>query len=138
MRELLQELDYRGIFSAEFKRDARDGQYRILEVNTRAWTYVEFAARCGVNVCEMAYQDALGLPVSRAPENYPSGAGCVDFQRDLGSVRLRDATNRSPLWKVLWQWSRAHFHTFRLDDPAPGLASASAIIAARLKRQFGR
>ncbi len=78
---LLAKVDYRGIFSAEFKRDARDGQFRILEVNTRAWTYVEFAARCGVNVCEMAWQDALGLPVDAAAPDYVVGAGCVNLQR---------------------------------------------------------
>ena len=88
---LLARVNYRGIFSAEFKRDARDGQYRILEVNTRAWTYVEFASRCGVNVCEMAWQDALGLPVTAASPSYPVGAGCVSLPRDIRSLREQPA-----------------------------------------------
>jgi len=47
------------VFSAEFKFDERDGLFKILEVNARPWWYVDFAARCGVDVCRMAYRDAL-------------------------------------------------------------------------------
>ncbi len=128
---LLAALNYRGIFSAEFKRDRRDGVYRILEVNTRAWTYVEFAARCGVNVCEMAYQDALGLPVHRATRDYKIGAGCVDFYRDFTTVRAQSAQARGPLPAILLQWAGAHFHSFRLDDPKPGLHFARQVLARR-------
>jgi len=54
---------YRGVFSAEFKFDHRDDHFKILEVNCRPWWYVEFAGVCGVDVVEMAYRDALGLPI---------------------------------------------------------------------------
>ncbi len=63
VERLLGALDYWGIFSAEFKYDDRDGLFKILEINTRPWINVDFAAACGVNVCAMAYHDALGLPV---------------------------------------------------------------------------
>lgn len=134
--ELLARVDYRGIFSAEFKRDARDGQYRILEVNTRAWTYVEFASRCGVNVCEMAWQDALGLPVTVASTVYPVGAGCVNLPRDIRSLREQPADTRGSLAPVLWQWIRAHFHAFRIDDPLPGLTVAANIFLMQCRRTF--
>ena len=138
MKLLLSKLNYRGIFSAEFKRDARDGKFRILEVNTRAWTYVEFAGRCGVNVCEMAYQDAMGLPVPPAAVNYPLGEGCVDFYRDISSVRGQTAATRDSLFRVLRQWASAHFHTFRFDDPGPGLFAARCILTDYLRRPSPR
>jgi predicted ATP-grasp superfamily ATP-dependent carboligase len=130
---LLAALDYRGIFSAEFKQDARDGVFRILEVNTRAWWYVAFAARCGVNVCRMAYQDANGLPVEPAPPGYRVGAGCVNLAEDIRSVLAQPPAARSPLWRTLWQWARAHYHVFRLDDPVPGLV----VSWQYLRRLFG-
>lgn len=138
--KLLERVGYRGIFSAEFKRDARDGVFRILEVNTRAWTFVEFATRCGVNVCEMAYQDALGLPVRQAPADYPIGAGCVDFHRDLGTVRAQPRSARGPMHRILAQWARSHFHVLRMDDPLPGLESARQAVRRywRLRRQGAR
>ena len=120
--EVLTRLRYRGIFSAEFKRDSRDGKFRMLEVNTRAWWYVEFAARCGVNVCQMAFQDAEGLPVSKAPTDYPTGIGCVNLVGDVKSVFSQHPFARIPLLRALGEWTRAHYHVFRWDDPGPGLA----------------
>jgi predicted ATP-grasp superfamily ATP-dependent carboligase len=44
LRQLLGALRYRGVFDAEFKYDERDGLFKLLEVNTRPYTYVGFAA----------------------------------------------------------------------------------------------
>ena len=141
LTELLARLQYRGIFSAEFKRDARDGALRILEVNTRAWWYVEFATRCGVNVVEMAWRDAQGLPVARAPENYVTGAGCINLRNDLDTVFRRRGPVRTPLVLALRQWARGHFSVFRWDDPLPGLQVVMKMSAQwlhnRLRRAFG-
>ncbi|GAA0717951.1 hypothetical protein [Dokdonella soli] len=140
--DLLSELNYRGIFSAEFKRDSRNGKFCILEVNTRAWWYVEFAARCGVNVCRMAFQDANGLPVTAAPRNYASGVGCVSLYGDIKSVLAQPPAARDPRRKILGQWARAHFHVFRFDDPGPGLSVAwnisGQLIRNNVRRALGR
>jgi len=121
LEALLGQLSYRGIFSAEFKRDARDGRFKLLEVNTRAWWYVEFAARCGVNVCRMAWEDANGLPVGRAPR-YRVGAGCVNLRGDILSVLSQRGPGATPLAGALWQWMRAYFHVFSFRDPRPALS----------------
>lgn len=138
LTELLERLRYRGIFSAEFKRDARDGVFRILEVNTRAWWYVEFATRCGVNVVEMAWRDAQNLPVTRAQNQYAVGIGCINFRNDLAAVFASSGGVHTPIRRVLGQWSRGHFNVFRWDDPLPGLRVAWQILAdgfsSRLRR----
>ena len=134
---LLSALEYRGIFSAEFKRDARNGAFRILEVNTRAWWYVEFAALCGVNVCEMAYQDALGLPVTAASRDYVTGKGCVNLYGDIKTVLAQDTTTRDPLWRIVGQWMRSHTHAFRLGDPEPGLSIVRRIAKNYVRRFLG-
>ena len=41
LRVLFSDLGYRGIFNAEFKRDERDGLFKLLEVNVRPWWFVE-------------------------------------------------------------------------------------------------
>ena len=75
LTRLLRGIDYRGVFSAEFKHDERDGLFKILEVNARPWWFVGFAASCGIDVCDMAYRDALG-EARRARFALPrSGAG---------------------------------------------------------------
>ncbi|MET0256313.1 MAG: hypothetical protein ABW193_10970 [Luteibacter sp.] len=133
VRRVLDGLDYRGIFSAEFKRDPRDGEYRLIEVNTRAWTYVEFAARSGVNVCEMAWQDAQGLPVTRAARDYRDGVACVDLYHDLATVRSLPAAKHPGWIRLLLAWARADLHVFRRDDPVPALRFVQSV----LRRRFG-
>jgi predicted ATP-grasp superfamily ATP-dependent carboligase len=137
---LLEKLSYRGIFSAEFKRDARDGVFRILEINSRAWWYVEFAARCGVNVVEMAWRDAQGLPAGVAGRDYVTGAGCVNLREDLNVTLFRRGRERPPMPRVLRQWLRGHLSVFRWDDPWPGLLLGIRSIwhgGQRLMRRLG-
>jgi predicted ATP-grasp superfamily ATP-dependent carboligase len=118
LERLLEDVSYRGIFSTEFKLDPRDGRFRLLEVNVRPWWYVEFATRCGINVCELAYLDALGLSV---PERvaFPVGARCRlmpdDFQAYRHLRRSGDLTFRT--WSAeVWGATDA---IFRWDDPLP-------------------
>ncbi len=117
---LLAAVNFRGIFSAEFKYDGRDGLYKILEINARPWWFVEFASNCGVNVCRMAYEDALGREVKPILE-YKAGVWCVDFLADLHCCwclyRKRELT--LPAWLGSW-WS-ADKVEFCLDDPLPGI-----------------
>lgn len=134
IRRVLDGLNYRGIFSAEFKRDPRDGEYRIIEVNSRAWTYVEFAARRGVNVCDMAWRDAQGLPVPRASRDYAVGKCCVDLRHDLAPAWRHRGGRGGGLLSALAQWTVADLHVFRMDDPHPALG----ILAAELRERWGR
>jgi D-aspartate ligase len=120
LRTLLHAVNYRGIFSAEFKFDARDGQFKILEVNARPWWYIEFAAACGVDVCSMAYRDALGLrcePVC----SYQAGRRCVTLELDLKAYhRLRRLTQLSP-WRWIHSWLGAEHPVFSWTDPGPAV-----------------
>ncbi|MGH8161180.1 MAG: hypothetical protein ACRESR_03340 [Gammaproteobacteria bacterium] len=133
LRELLAQLDYRGIFSAEFKRDARDGQLRILEVNIRSWWYVEFAARCGVNVCRMVYDDARGERVEKVSRHYRVSAGCLYFPGDIKAVFGARRRELGPWRRIVGQWARAHFLAFLPSDPLPGVFASAVSI-----RQFWR
>ncbi len=132
VRRLLDGLHYRGIFSAEFKRDPRDGQFRILEVNTRAWTYVEFAARQGINVCDMAWRDALGAYLPRATENYPTGRLCIDLHHDVACVRRGRDDRSESMVSIVSQWMHADLHVFRADDPSPALHGLGGLLRKRL------
>lgn len=137
LSRLLAMLAYRGIFSAEFKRDSRTGEFKLLEINTRAWWYVEFAARCGLNVCAMAYNDAQERPVSEAAP-CRNGVGCVNWINDAKSV-LTPGGRRGLSWlTVLLQWRSACFHVLRLDDLRPGLHVMRETLRHWLGRKFGK
>jgi len=136
---LLSTLHYRGIFSAEFKRDPRDGRFYLVEVNARPWWYVGFAESCGVHVCAMAYADALGLPPPE-PKPYPIGKTCVypfpDMLEYLWHRRHRRDQPHAPLAACAGAWLVAHKPIFAWDDPRPAVFSCLARTRHFLKKRL--
>lgn len=61
-RRLLEEARFHGISQVEFKRDARDGRYKLLEVNGRAWLWIKLSAFSGLNLPLIQYYDLTGDP----------------------------------------------------------------------------
>ena len=57
---LLRELEHVGLSQVEFKRDPRDGSYRLMEINPRLWQWHGLAAACGVDFPRIAYEDLTG------------------------------------------------------------------------------
>jgi len=133
LRALLADIDYRGIFSAEFKRDPRDGAFNLIEVNARPWWYIEFTARCGVNVGEMAMRDALGEPVETIT-GYAVGRRCVFPYYDLQAVRAERSAGRLGLMGWARSWLGAYQPVFRWSDPLPAVGEVAALIGGRLRR----
>jgi D-aspartate ligase len=137
LRAILAAIRYRGIFSAEFKVDARDGTFKILEINARIWIYVEFAGRCGVDVCTMAYRDALGMPLGDVPA-YRSGARLVSPYTDLAAAHY--AWSRRQLGTGAWlrSWFGAQQPQFNWTDPAPAVRDWCDISYRALRRVLRR
>ncbi len=59
---LLQVCDFNGVSQVEFKRDHRDGSFKLMEINPRLWMWHSLAAACGVNLAHIAYLDLTGRP----------------------------------------------------------------------------
>ncbi len=57
---LLRALQLSGLSQVEFKRDPRDGSFRLMEVNPRLWQWHGLASACGVDLPRIAYQDLTG------------------------------------------------------------------------------
>lgn len=133
LEKLLREVRYRGIFSAEFKKDPNDGSFKVLEVNTRPWVYIEFADVCGVNFCEMYIQDALGLPVV-VRSGYKVNKTCIDLYADYRAIRDADRGARPGIMSTLMAWFRSFKTVFSWSDPGP----AVYFFVNRLRSKLGR
>lgn len=59
-KSISSDLNYHGIAEFEFKRDTETGEYNLIEVNPRSWSWVGITPRCGVNLPWMAYADLTG------------------------------------------------------------------------------
>jgi D-aspartate ligase len=55
--ELLRRIGWRGVASAEYKRDPRDGRFKLMEINGRCYLSHALATRCGVNYPLLIWQE---------------------------------------------------------------------------------
>jgi predicted ATP-grasp superfamily ATP-dependent carboligase len=125
---LLHELGYHGVSQVEFKRDPRDGRYRLMEVNARHWMWHSLATACGVNLSLAAYRDAIGDPyVARRQTDGLKWVVSLTDARDAFS-RWRKGDEKLIPWLKSYQGVKVD-GLFSLKDPLPG-----ALLTARQLR----
>jgi D-aspartate ligase len=130
---LLASVGYRGIFSAELKLDQRDGLLKMLEVNSRPWWYVEFAALCGVDVCGLAYRDALRESLTTVTD-YPIGRRYAIASLDLRALFDLRARGQIGFRTWLLESARAFSGGRPCDDPMPAVAKGLTLARGTLRR----
>ena len=119
-RRLLASLDYTGIAEVEFKRDFRDGRYKLLDVNARMWTWGQLGAAAGVDFPHALWRVACGEEVALLRPT--RDVAWLHASRDL--VAAAHEMARGTLTPAAWLRSLTMplvFAAFALDDPLPGL-----------------
>lgn len=140
-KRLAKAVGFRGICGMEYKRDDRDGRYKLLEINPRGELWMNLASRCGVNLPLLKYQDMVGEPTRMVQTNFDKQlldlrddfslyymryrrdvgqAHHVDFATWLGSI-LRPGTE-----EVIFNW----------HDPLPGLLRYRDYVARVATRRW--
>lgn len=112
-------IGFRGIFSAEFKRDSNDHIGKLLEVNARSWWYNTFPSSCGVNIILAAYLESVGKEIVNT-ENYPAGKYMVYFSDDVKSSLMMLLQKELSLREWATPLTRVRdWVVFAKDDPNP-------------------
>jgi D-aspartate ligase len=129
----LRSLNYSGLVEIEFKFDARDGAYKMLDVNTRVWTWIALGAAAGVDFCLMQWRLATGQSV--APAAARSGVAWRYLSRDLAAaVQEMLAGTLAPLAYARALRHAASGAVFAIDDLLPALCDVPLAIARTTKR----
>jgi predicted ATP-grasp superfamily ATP-dependent carboligase len=126
-------IGWRGPGSIEFKRDERDGVWRMIELNPRLWQQNGLAAAAGMNFPLVQHRDFEGHAVPT--ESYRAGARWLDEFRDLQSVWAHRTLGRFGMRD--WVGSLKGVGCFALwadDDPGP----FGRALAARTRAQIGK
>ncbi len=63
---LLRNIDYWGMCDLEFKRDERDGRYKLLDANPRGWLWMSVGTAAGHRLATAAYECATGVTLPKA------------------------------------------------------------------------
>jgi predicted ATP-grasp superfamily ATP-dependent carboligase len=109
---LLRAFGYRGVSQVEFKRDPRDGRYKLMEINARLWQWHGLATACGVDLPLIAYRDLTGEPL---PEAHMNGNG------KRWAITLMPGESPAP------QRPPYVDAVFAIDDPKPGLVHLARV-----------
>ena len=110
---LLRALRFHGISQVEFKRDRRDSELKLMEVNPRLWQWHGLAAACGVDVPLIAYRDLIGERPAPASTNGHRRRWAITFLRGESP-----ALQRPPYVDAV----------FAADDPKPALVQAVRLL----------
>jgi len=117
---LVRELGYHGIGSVEFKRDPRDGQLKLMEINLRPTTLMAVAFESGVNLPLLAYRDCLGeAPPARpiTPKRFGHRVGILANDIHAGRFHRRHEGLSWLSWLRSWVGTRDVY--FAWDDLGP-------------------
>ena len=134
LKSLLTHAAYYGMFSAEFKYDDRDGLWKIIEVNVRPWWYVEFAARCGVNVMAALVHDLIGAPPANSIP-FQCGKKMVNMYTDWAQLRSSATRGAYAMCSRVVDWLGSSCTVFTWSDPLPGIVWGGKTLLSALVRR---
>jgi D-aspartate ligase len=121
-RAFLKALDYRGVGSVEFKYDARDDSFRLMELNPRAESGNQLAVAAGVDLPYISY--AYHVDGAVPPWEQQWDVHWIHELRDLKTL-LRESRTLAAAARE-WIRSVRRADTFALgawDDPVPLLSA---------------
>lgn len=136
-RRLLRGMRLSGFANVEFKRDARDGRHKLMEVNGRPNMSGGLAVRCGANFPLLTYRHlALGLtPLPVPADAHEQGVYWINEPVDLRRAATRVRAGRSSVRQQLEPYLRPHVSaSLTWDDRA----HLQAWLLARARRLRSR
>ncbi|HXY86791.1 MAG TPA: ATP-grasp domain-containing protein [Gaiellaceae bacterium] len=135
----LARLGFTGLVEVEFKRDPRDGELKLLDVNPRVWGWHSLCQRAGVDFPYLAWRHARNEPV---PETVAAtGVRWLRLSTDL-PVSLKEIAGGRLSARAYARSLRGPRESaiFARDDPVPGLLEVpmlAGVLARRLLRGNG-
>ncbi len=133
---LLEELCFTGLVEVEFKRDARDGLYRLLDVNPRVWGWHSLCARAGVDFPYLLWRLVHNLPISNLQGR--TGVRWMRMSTDFLSAAVDIFHRRLSLGEYVRSLQRPiESAIYAPDDPIPGFVEIPLLAYLFGKRLFG-
>lgn len=134
---LFRHVGLRGVANAEFKRDQRDGQLKLIECNARFTAANKLVAHAGIDLGRFVYARLVDLPLpptQRYKAHMRLWSPVEDFKAYKELKALGDIT--------CWQWLRSVCHwqvfpIFSWRDPLPTLISELKRVGRVLARGVG-
>ena len=131
----LEKINYTGLVYMEFKFDERDGRYKLLDVNVRAWITHPLCPRAGVDFPYLMWQLAHGEPVK--PARAHAGVRWVRTPYDLMSSLQAMRRGTLSLREYLSSLKGAEHEMYALDDLMPAVVEVPLLLNLTWRRILG-
>lgn len=115
-------INYYGVGSIEFKKDTRDEQWKMIELNPRLWAQNSLPDFCGQNFSMTAYREILGEKLEPKTA-FQEGVKWIAFDEDRTSFKGYHAQGRMTwgAWLKSILTGKRIWATWVWDDPMPFL-----------------
>lgn len=132
---LFQHVGLQGLTNVEYKKDPRDGEYKLIECNARFTGATSLVAKSGLDLAEFVYRQVVGLP-TEGFEDFRDGVRLWNPKRDFAAYReLRDLGELTFLQWLLSVLHRQSFPFFSWRDPAPSKVCWPLQVPRRIARK---
>lgn len=133
----LKAIDYYGLVELEFKRDPRDGRFKLLDVNARTWGFHSIGAPAGVDFPYLLFADQMGEKVERSQAK--AKVGWLRLVTDLPTVSADLLTGHTGLGAYLQSLKRTRVESiFAREDPLPSIAEVILLPYLVMKKYFSK
>jgi predicted ATP-grasp superfamily ATP-dependent carboligase len=146
--KVARDLELTGIMEFEYKCDSRTGEFRLIEVNPRSWSWIGITPSCGVSLPLLAYHDlALGQPGPSAPRRVVKADKTIRYYKIIAdfvnsTVHYKNdfpEWHRTPLswWRELRMTPEVIMAEFRAADYRVALIALATEIRTLAKHVVG-
>lgn len=135
--KIIKAVGHRGVFSAEFKFDARDRHFKILEINARPYWHIAHTAAAGLDLAWMSYLDALEFPVPALTSYRHNVIGIYEIH-DAAALKRSWSSLRRHDGPLLRPWLTGHRALFWWRDPGPAVTEIQGLVRAVVRRRISR
>jgi predicted ATP-grasp superfamily ATP-dependent carboligase len=134
---VLASLRFTGIVEVEFKRDPRDRELKLLDVNPRAWGWHSLGRAAGVDFPYLLWRMLSGeeLPRIRGRAGVRWVRALTDLPTVLGEIRAGRLSVGAYLRSLR---APLEFAILAADDPLPALVEVPAALALAWRRRTAR
>jgi predicted ATP-grasp superfamily ATP-dependent carboligase len=136
-KKLLARCRLSGMVEVEFKRDNRDGVYKLLDINVRPWGWHTLCIACGLDFPYIQFADALGEAAPMGPVRY--GFRWRRLLTDVPAALQETGAGTVSPWAYLRSLGGATVPSvFDVKDPLPVIGDLAVAVSRIIKARRGR
>lgn len=131
----LTSIDYYGLVEIEFKHDVRDGRYKLLDVNARAWGFHSIGLEAGVDFPYLLFADQIGLTVER--NRGQAGVGWLRLITDIPTAFSQLMGGHLSAHSYIESLKNTRVESvFCKEDPLPSVSEIVLLPYLAMKKYF--